>query len=65
MQNERVIPSSGASLPDSRTESGELERPELRRRKIDCGADPADRRRLPRDRERRNNGFAPSPTPEG
>jgi len=50
--------------PDNRTESGELERPQLKRRKIDCGVDSSDRRQMPRGAERRSTGFIFPPAAE-
>jgi hypothetical protein len=64
MLNDRAIRDGGSTRPDDRTESGELERPEMKRRKIDCGTDQGDRRQLPRGGDRRNTGFARPPSPE-
>jgi len=64
MHNERAIQNGDSTRRESRTESGELERPEPKRRKIDCGAEPSDSERRPLGPERRSSGFARQPSPE-
>lgn len=64
MHNEPTLRDGGSPRRDNRTETGELERLEMNRRKIDCGVEPNDRRRLPRGGDRRNTGVARPPSPE-
>ncbi len=66
MRKEPELPTGGLepNRPDNRTESGELERPQLKRRKIDCGVDGPDRRQMPRGSDRRNAGFTFPPAAE-
>lgn len=66
MRKKPEIPVGGLdpSPPTDQTESSELERLQLKRRKIDCGAEPSDRRQVPRGAERRNSGFVFPPAAE-
>lgn len=64
MRNKRVNRGVGSTRSEKRSESGELERPEPKRRKIDCGDDPVEKRHLPSRGDRRDTEFARSPSQE-
>lgn len=61
---EATIGGLDTDLPSDRTESGELERPPVKQRKIDCGVDQFDRRQIPQGADRRNSGFVLPPAAE-
>jgi len=64
MPNKRAIRGVDAARPEKKTQSGDLERPETKRRKIDCGEDPVERRQPRRGADRRNTGLVHPPSPE-